>query len=198
MNDCIIGFEMNESWCFEEFADELWKTNSDNYLGDCNIFEIILSHIQGPPNRCMHYSKCSPCSLFALLVHVFVTPKNCCSLLAPYERTATTFAHSSVDPAHINEILNFQFETFTMSLIRMNQLISKNVLQFRKDFKIEKLFRIKNRGKEKCYVIVSNLKPYWITTSLDNFLYGWKKIKLFDEQTSGVFIWVRLTKNDTH
>ena len=108
------------------------------------------------------------------------------------------FVRSSVDPVHINEILNFQFNTFTMSLIRMNQLISKNVLQFRKDFKIEKLFRIKNRGKEKCYVIVSNLKPYWITLSLDNFLYGWKKIKLFDEQTSGVFIWVRLTKNDTH
>ena len=51
---------MNESWCFEEFADELWKTNSDNYLGDCNIFEIILSHIQGPPNRCSHNSECSP------------------------------------------------------------------------------------------------------------------------------------------
>ena len=60
MNDCIIGFEMNESWCFEEFADELWNTNSDNYLGDCNIFEIILSHIQGPPNRCSHNSECSP------------------------------------------------------------------------------------------------------------------------------------------
>ena len=94
----------------------------------------------------------------------------------------------------VNQIMNFQIETFTMSLIQTKHIICINISNFRRDFKIEKLFRIKNTGKKRCYVIVSNLKPYWITSSLNNFLNGWKKIKLFDGENNGSFIWVRLTK----
>ena len=92
----------------------------------------------------------------------------------------------------IKEIMNFQFEIFTITLFRTSEMICKNIKKFREDFQINYLFRIMNKGKEFCYVIISKLKPYWITSSLTNFISGWKKIKLFDGRKNGNFIWVRL------
>ena len=96
----------------------------------------------------------------------------------------------------VNEVHNFDFGIFTITLIQTNHMISENIDKFREDFRIWKLFRICDQDDNKCYVIVTTLKPYWITTSLNNFIDGTKKLCLFDGEKTGYFRWVRL-KNVT-
>ena len=92
----------------------------------------------------------------------------------------------------VNKIMNCQIETFTMTIIRMDKVLNINLDKFRKDFMIERLFRIKDVELEKCYVVISRLKLFWVTSSLDNFINGPKKLKLFDGKRTGILIWVRL------
>jgi len=92
-----------------------------------------------------------------------------------------------------NKVINFQiFKTFTMTIIRLSETINKNLEQFRNDFQIERFFRIRDVGTEKCYVILSKMNLFWVTSSYDNFLDGSKKLKLIDGKRTGTFIWVRL------
>ena len=94
---------------------------------------------------------------------------------------------------NVNEIMNFQiFEKFTMTIIRSRETMNNNLEQFRKDFNIERFFRIRDDGMEKCYVIVSKLSLFWVTSSYDNFLNGSKNLKLIDGKRTGTFIWVWL------
>ena len=96
---------------------------------------------------------------------------------------------------NVNKMMNFRiFETFTTTIFRLRETISNNLEQFRKDFNIEKFFRIRDVGTEKCYVILSKLNLFWISASYDNFLNGSKKLKLIDGKRTGTFIWVGLKK----
>lgn len=141
--ECITGSELNHGCFYENFTEQILEQYFDDYLGDDNLFEIVLKD------------------------------------------------------KDVNSIRNFQIETFTMSLIRTDVMICKNISKFREDFKVQHLYRIENEGLEKCYVILSRLKPYWITASLNNFLNGYLKLKLFDKvramkEPERRFLWVRL------
>ena len=94
----------------------------------------------------------------------------------------------------VNKIMNFKIETCTMTIFRTDKAININLVQFRKDFMIEKLFRIKDVGLEKCYVVISRLEFFWVTSSLDNFIDGPKKMKLIDGKRTGTLIWAWLKK----
>ena len=93
---------------------------------------------------------------------------------------------------YVNDIMNFQVGHFTMTIIRITETIDRNFIKFREDFKIERFYRLRDDGMEKCYVIISRLKLYWETSSLGNFINGPKKIKLIDGKRTGTFIWVGL------
>ena len=138
--ECNIGNEINKDCSYEELTSKLSNEIGDDYLGECNLFELVLKDV--------------------------------------------------------SDVMNFQIVSFTMSLIRTKRMICRNISKFRKDFKIEKLFRTTNTENEMCYVIVSCLKPFWVMSSLKSFFKGVKKIKLWDgkqsEQQCGSFIWVRL------
>ena len=136
ITECNTGNEINKDCSYEELSSKLSEEYDDDYLGDCNLFDLVLQDV--------------------------------------------------------SEIMNFQIATFTMSLIRTNRIICRNISKFRKDFKIKKLFRITNSGKQICYVIVSCLQPFWIMSSLKSFIKGTKKFQILDEQQSGALIWVRL------
>ena len=137
ITECNTGNEINKDCSYEELTSQLSEEIGDDYLCDCNLFELVLQDV--------------------------------------------------------SDIMNFRIATFTMSLIRANRIICRNISKFRTDFKIKKLFQITNRGKQICYVIVSCLKPFWIMSSLKSFIKGTKKFQILDEQQSGAFIWVRLT-----
>ena len=96
---------------------------------------------------------------------------------------------------NVNEIMNFQIENFTMTILRLRETITDNLEQFREDFAMERFFRIRDIGMDKCYVILSRLNLFWVTSSYDNFLAGSKKIKLINGKSTGTFIWVWLKKS---
>ena len=137
ITECNTGNEINKDCSYEELTSKLSEENDDEYLGDCNLFDLVLQDV--------------------------------------------------------SDIMNFQIATFTMSLICANRIICRNISKFRTDFKIKNFFRITNRGKQICYVIVSCLKPFWIMSSLKSFIKGTKTFQILDEQQNGAFIWVRLT-----
>ena len=93
---------------------------------------------------------------------------------------------------NVNNIINFQIEYFTMTILRLRETITDNLEQLREDFAIERFFRIRDIGMDKCYVILSRLNLFWVTLSYDNFMAGSKKIKLIDGKRTGTFIWVWL------
>ena len=93
---------------------------------------------------------------------------------------------------NVTEANNFYIQTLMVTLIMTSKRIIGNIGKFRKDFKISKLYRINDHGINKCYVIVSSLKPYWTLSSLHNFIDGTKKLRLFHGQKRGYFIWVGL------
>ena len=93
---------------------------------------------------------------------------------------------------NVNEIMNFQIGPFTMTIIRINETVDRNFTNFREDFMIEKFFRLRDDGMQKCYVIISRLKHYWETSSLGHFINTPRKMKLIDGRKTGTFIWVRL------
>ena len=93
---------------------------------------------------------------------------------------------------NVTSIENFQIESFTMSLIRTDRMIQRNISKFREDFKIRNFYRMENSDLEKCYVTISSLKPYWITSSSNNLIVRNLKFKLFDKVPNGILIWVRL------
>ena len=89
--------------------------------------------------------------------------------------------------------LCFKLGSFSLTLVCTKRKLENNLDQFRLDFKIEKLFRIKNHKKSYCYVIISNLVPYWLTQSMGTFIQGVLKTRLIqNEDESGVFLWARL------
>ena len=92
----------------------------------------------------------------------------------------------------VNKIMNFQIGIFTMTIMQLNESINFNLEKFQKDFMIENFCRIRDDGMEKCYVVISRLKLYWETSSIDNFINGKKKMKLIDGKRNGIFIWVGL------
>ena len=93
---------------------------------------------------------------------------------------------------NVNQIMNFRIGPFTMTIIRINETVDRNFTKFREDFMIEKFFRLRDDGMEKCYVIISRLKLYWETSSLGHFINTPRKMKLIDGRKTGTFIWVRL------
>lgn len=93
---------------------------------------------------------------------------------------------------NVKKVMNFQIQSFTMTIIRTNKAIYTNLDKFRKNFMIERLFRIRDVGQEKCYVVISRLKLFWVTASLDNFISVPKKLKLIDGKKSGNLIWAWL------
>ena len=93
---------------------------------------------------------------------------------------------------NVTEANNFYIETVMVTLIMTTRRIFGNIRKFLKDFNISKLFRINDNGMNKCYVIVSHLKPFWKISSLNNFIDGTKKLRLFDGQKRGFFLWVGL------
>ena len=138
IEECYTGYEINERCLFDQFDEKLNEEYSDDYIGDDNLFSVILKDVKS--------------------------------------------------------IMNFQMETLTMSLIRTKRIICKNITRFRKDFKITNFYRMKDSGPFSCYVTLSYLKPYWIVSSLNDFISGERKLKLFDEKKkSDVLLWVRLT-----
>ena len=89
--------------------------------------------------------------------------------------------------------LCFKLGSFSLTLVCTERKLKHNLAEFRIDFKIEKLFRIKNYKKSYCYVIISNLVPYWLTQSMGTFIQGVLKTRLIlNEDESGVFLWARL------
>ena len=89
--------------------------------------------------------------------------------------------------------LCFKLGTFSLTLVCTKRKLENNLAQFRLDFKIEKLFRIKNHKKSYCYVIISNLVPYSLTQSMGTFIEGVLKTRLIlNDVESGVFSWARL------
>ena len=89
--------------------------------------------------------------------------------------------------------LCFKLGMLSLTLVCTKRKLENNLAQFRLDFKIVKLFRIKNHNKSYCYVIISNLVPYWLTQSMGTFIQGVLKTRLIlNEDETGVFIWARL------
>ena len=89
--------------------------------------------------------------------------------------------------------LCFKLGSFSLTLLCTERKLKHNLAEFRNDFKIEKLFRIKNYKKTYSYVIISNLVPYWETQSMGTFIQGVLKTRLIqNEDESGVFLWARL------
>ena len=87
----------------------------------------------------------------------------------------------------------FKLGILSLTLVCTKRKLENNLAQFRRDFKIEKLFRIKNHKKSYCYVIISNLVPYWLTQSMGTFIQGVLKTRLIlNDDESGVFLWARL------
>ena len=95
---------------------------------------------------------------------------------------------------NVNNVDNFDIGMYTMTLIRTSHAISGNIERFRDDFKVWKLFHIESTNMNQCYVIITTLKPYWTISSLNNFIDGTKKLRLFDGQKDGYFLWVGLFK----
>ena len=93
---------------------------------------------------------------------------------------------------HIDDPLNFEIETLTMTLLVIRNEINQNIAKFRCDFQIKNLYRIRDNGMKKIYVIISTLKPYWLVSSIGPFIGASKKMRLFDEVENGFFLWARL------
>jgi len=89
--------------------------------------------------------------------------------------------------------LCFKLGTFSLTLICTEGKLKNNLAEFRNDFKIKKLFRIRNYKNCYCYVITSNLVPYWLTQSMGTLIQGVLKTRLIkNEAEIGVFLWARL------
>ena len=89
--------------------------------------------------------------------------------------------------------LCFKLGSFSLTLVCTERKLKNNLAEFRLDFKIVKLFRIKNHKKSYCYVIISKLVPYWLTQSMGTFIQGVLKTRVIqNEDASGIFIWARL------
>ena len=89
--------------------------------------------------------------------------------------------------------LCFKLGTFSLTLVCTEGKLKNNLAEFRNDFKIVKLFRIRNYKQSYCYVIISNLVPYWLTQSMGTLIQGVLKTRLIkNEDESGVFLWARL------
>ena len=88
--------------------------------------------------------------------------------------------------------LCFKLGTFSLTLVCTERKLKNNLAEFRIDFKIEKLFRIINYKNRYCYVIISNLVPYWLTQSMGTFIQGVLKTRLIkNDDKSRVFLWAR-------
>ena len=92
----------------------------------------------------------------------------------------------------VKKLMNFEIDKSTLTVFQTRNSIAENITKFREDFEISRFYRMENTGSFKCYVIISNLKPYWTITSIGSFLKNTKKIKIFDGEKTGFFLWVRL------
>ena len=101
---------------------------------------------------------------------------------------------AKLETSKINQsCLCFKLGRFSLTLVCNERKLKNNLAEFRNDFKIEKLFRIRNYKKTYCYVIISNLVPYWLTQSMGTLIQGVLKTRLIkNEEESGVFLWARL------
>ena len=89
--------------------------------------------------------------------------------------------------------LCFKLGSSSLTLVCTERKLKNNLVDFRIDFKIEKLFRIRNYKNCYCYVIISNLVPYWLTQSMGTFIQGVLKTRLIkNDNESGEFFWARL------
>ena len=89
--------------------------------------------------------------------------------------------------------LCFKLGTFSLTLVCTEGKLKNNLAEFRNDFKIKKLFRIRNYKNCYCYIIISNLVPYWLAQSMGRFIQGVLKTRLIkNNNESGEFLWARL------
>ena len=131
--ECITGQEINKSCTFATVESHLWFTCPEDYLGNDNLFEVVLQDVE--------------------------------------------------------EIMNFQVDSLLVTLVCTKKMINKNITTFRGDFKVTHFYRLKDSENQNCYVIVSTLKPYGITYSLENLVQRSIKLKLINDERSGSFIW---------
>ena len=131
--ECITGQEINKSCTVANVESHLWLTCSEDYLGNDNLFELVLRDVK--------------------------------------------------------EIMNFQVDSLLVTLVCTKKMINKNITTFRGDFKITHFYRLRDFENQNCYVIVSTLKPYGITYSLENLVQRSIKLKLINDERSGSFIW---------
>ena len=99
-----------------------------------------------------------------------------------------------LETSKINQsCLCFKIGTSSLTLVCTERKMENNLAEFRIDFKIEKLFRIRNYKNTYCYIIISKLVPYWLTQSMGTLIQGVLKTRLIkNEEESGVFLWARL------